>query len=374
MKRFESIRFSAVFTWMLVPVVLIVPKAAKAAGAEWQASVGAQNQDAAKQAMAFLPNELWIYAGDSIAWTSKAGEGHTVTFLKQDLTGASTAGTSRPANGTTGLTGCAGDTQGGTPVTSSGLSFDGTACVNSGPMCDTSLQQTPEPGKCTSGTTYTVTFPTPGNFRFVCLIHQDMNGRVHVLPSGALPYIQADYDDIAADERRDLINDTDGVRARNDSGRSSGPKVIMAGELVATGGGKQYLAIMRFLPESIVVHVGQTVEWTNVHPTEPHTITFGVEPAAPVTQLDVTLDADGARHGTIPNSLAAPSPTCTVGTPCPNTFNSALIGAAIQDQTGQPQPTSVTRARVTFTSPGTYDYFCILHDELGMKGEVVVLP
>jgi len=30
--------------------------------------------------------------------------------------------------------------------------------------------------------------------------------------------------------------------------------------------------------------------------------------------------------------------------------------------------------RVTFTNPGTYDYVCVLHDDLGMQGQVIVLP
>jgi plastocyanin len=32
----------------------------------------------------------------------------------------------------------------------------------------------------------------------------------------------------------------------------------------------------------------------------------------------------------------------------------------------------VTRFRVTFTTPGTFKYRCILHDNLGMVGRVIV--
>jgi plastocyanin len=38
------------------------------------------------------------------------------------------------------------------------------------------------------------------------------------------------------------------------------------------------------------------------------------------------------------------------------------------------QPITVTRFRVTFTKPGTYPFICVLHDDLGMKGKIVVLP
>jgi len=31
-----------------------------------------------------------------------------------------------------------------------------------------------------------------------------------------------------------------------------------------------------------------------------------------------------------------------------------------------------TRFRVTFTAPGTFNYICALHDDLGMKGTVIV--
>ena len=37
--------------------------------AQWTAVVGAQSPDQARQALAFLPNEMWIHAGDNITLT-----------------------------------------------------------------------------------------------------------------------------------------------------------------------------------------------------------------------------------------------------------------------------------------------------------------
>ena len=52
------------------------------------------------------------------------------------------------------------------------------------------------------------------------------------------------------------------------------------GEIVATGGGFQSASLFRFFPETIKVHVGQTVDRTHIDPAQtPHTITFGVGPA-----------------------------------------------------------------------------------------------
>ena len=37
-------------------------------------------------------------------------------------------------------------------------------------------------------------------------------------------------------------------------------------------------------------------------------------------------------------------------------------------------PLGLTRFRVTFTQPGVYQYKCVLHDELGMVEQIIVLP
>jgi len=75
----------------------------------------------------------------------------------------------------------------------------------------------------------------------------------------------------------------------------------------------------------------------------------------------VTVDADGARHAFI----SSPS----------DAVHSGFITESPQDRIGLPQaPLSATRFRVTFTQPGIYHYQCVLHDELGVVGEIIVLP
>src|SRR5580704_8095186 len=65
----------------LISGLLILSQAAQAES--WQATVGAQSPDEGMQALAFLPNEMWIHAGDSITWTFPTPEPHSVTFLKE---------------------------------------------------------------------------------------------------------------------------------------------------------------------------------------------------------------------------------------------------------------------------------------------------
>jgi plastocyanin len=127
-------------------------------------------------------------------------------------------------------------------------------------------------------------------------------------------------------------------------------------------GGAQNLAVMRFKAATKVIHAGQTVEWTNTDPVTRDTITFGTEPADFMPpSANVTVDDDGARSATIN------SPSDSV--------NSGLIVASLHERTGIAQaPLGVTRFRVKFTNPGVYPYICAIHDNLAMKGEVIVLP
>jgi len=86
---------------------------------------------------------------------------------------------------------------------------------------------------------------------------------------------------------------------------------------------------------------------------------------AAVARMNAKAVALGARntHASSPSGLDGPG-HATIGSP--NTsVNSGFTGAAF--------PFGTTFA-ATFTAPGTYHYICALHDDLGMKGTIVVLP
>jgi len=334
--RYElsSLRFSGSACGVLVLAGLVVSHSVPAAADQAQSVVGAQSRDGGRQALAFLPNELWVHVGDSMTWTFITEEKHTVTFLKP--------GQVRPPF------------QAGCPGTSpDGSSYDGTTCLNSGPLV--------------GGQRYTVSFPKAGNFRLVCLVHVDMTGMIHVLdPSEPLPRDEAFYDRQARRERSELLSDASRLERRGiATAERTAENEVSAGisEIVATtGGGSHSAAVMRFLQDTTIVHVGDTVEWTNLGPTVGHTVTFGIEPPDPVTappSPGVTADADGALHAVMG------SPTDSV--------HSGLLRPAPEERVGLAQSLpGITRFRVTFTSPGIFHYICALHDDLGMVGTVIV--
>lgn len=291
-----------------------------------------------KQAIAFLPNEMWIHVGDSINWTSGSDDIHTVSFFVagqayQDFT-----------------VGCPG-------YSAPGTSFDGSHCVSAPPLV--------------TGQSFPIKFTSTGNFKMICLVHPSMTGVIHVLAKTAtLPHDQAFYNDQAEDQQKSLLADADHGHMDMDMKTMVSTRVVPGkasvtagtGEMNGTGAGFQSLSIVRFNNETIEIHAGDTVEWTNLDPSLPHTVTFGTEPTPDQygpPSANVSLDADGARHATI--SFVGES------------VHSGFLVAAALDQSGVTvAPPGATVLRITFTHPGTYDYMCALHDNLGMVGKVVV--
>jgi len=343
--------------WLgMIFVIIVSVCQAQTVPTEWQARVGGQSFDGGVQALAFLPNEMWIHAGDSITWTFSANENHSVTFLK--------VGQIRP----TFAAGCPlpdGTLPNGTTPNPS--TFNGNNCVNSGLIAS-------------PGTRYTVNFPAAGNFVIVCLLHVNQSGTIHVLdPSLPLPHDQAFYDRQAAAEERDLLSDRDGglaAKLREDVAKGSdddghahdGMHIVVmgAGEYAPTPGGAQSVSRMRFGRESIAIHAGQTVEWASSD-VSGHSVQFGPGEFGPLDPLKaspnvvVSRDADGTLHAILTSTN--------------DNLYTGRLAPPSQERTGLGQlAPGATRFRVTFTTPGTYPYICAYHDEIGMKGEVIVLP
>jgi plastocyanin len=361
MQPINRIPSSVVATTMLILAGLTIPRAGY--GAIWNITAGAESADLGRQALAFLPNELWIHAGDSVTWTFASDEPHTVSFLTADQL--------RPTV-----------PHDGDIITPDGSSFDGSAYVNSGELCR-------NPALCPPAVsnTYTVKFPTVGNFKLSCLAHLYMQGRIHVLAvSALLPYDAAGYEQQATVERADLLSD---VSPLPDSRVTALRVIAGVGAVASAGGGFQTAAVMRFFPAIITAHVGDTVEWTNLDAVTNHSVTFGTDPMtlrqpAPigvVPGVNANLDADGALHA----NLNSPTDNVHSGALWPLPADRALNGPNPEvdpalnppDLPQYPLPVGVhdfnQRYRVTFTHAGIYDYHCAYHDNLGMVGRVIVL-
>jgi plastocyanin len=278
----------------------------------WHAIVGTSSRDQAIQGMAFLPGALWIDVGDTVVWTVGSGDIHTVTFLPPGQVPPSFTGTPNQVNRVGGNV------------------YDGKHYFNSGVMTlFPSASGFPHAAK-----TYALTFAVPGDFTYYCLVHPSMIAVVHVRPAGTpYPFSQEEYNNRIQERSQAILHDGQKL-AHIAKGSSSNHNVI-------DGIGDGLASVMRFFPQRIVIHVGDTVTFTNRDVMEPHTVTFGPPPKN-----------DAARYG---------NPSAFNGQP----LNSGFIG---------PFPgTFGPSYTVKFVKAGTYPFYCALHDYLGMDITIVVL-
>ena len=302
----------AALTALAIPVVAGQAASAAAAPVTWHVRVGAETPDMAVAAMSFLPREVWVDAGDTVHWTANSAEPHTVTFLAP--------GTSLPEFN---------------PFDPSQTTAQGPSTYNGTGYHSSGIIATQPIFIFDPVSSYDLTFTTPGDFTYYCLLHGSMmSGTVHVRPAGtAYPYTQEDYDRFGNQQAQA------GLSAGRDAWTQAKLTHATTGHQVLVGIDGEGFGVSRFVRDHVVVHVGDTVAFGVAGPGAPHTVTFGQEPPG----LAIFVPSGDRTHyagGDLNSGLLTP------GSP----FN------------------------VTFTTVGTFHYICAIHDDMGMVGDVVVEP
>ena len=115
-----------------------------------------------------------------------------------------------------------------------------------------------------------------------------------------------------------------------------------------------------FFPDTLQIHVGDTVHW-NRNANEVHTVTFLAGTPLP----DLLMPApDGLPSPLMFNPVAAYPTAPANGQYDGTTFaNSGIIG---------PDPGQAQSFDLTFTTPGTYNYLCLVHG-VTMSGKIIVV-
>jgi len=287
--------------------------AATASPVTWQVRVGAESPDMAVSAMAFLPREVWVNVGDTVNWTADSAEPHTVTFLAP--------GTSLPEFNPF-------DPSQTRPQGPS--SYDGTTYTNSGIVATQPIFVFDNPAS-----SYDLTFTATGDFTYHCLLHGAMmTGVVHVRAAGtAYPYTQQDYNQAGNQQAAKVLT------AGRTAYRQATQTYATTGSQVLVGIDGDGFGVSRFVRDNVVVHVGQSVSFSTAGPGAPHTVTFGHEPPG-LAILAPSGDPTHYNGGDLNSGVLAPGVPFTV----------------------------------TFTAAGKYHYICAIHDDMGMVGDVVVVP
>jgi plastocyanin len=240
--------------------------------------------------------------------------------------------------------------------------------------------------------TLSVTFTQLGRYNYVCLYHMNMKGSVEVVAPGTtgITTQSAVESQAAAMDAMRQAQAAEIYATRDSATRVEGPRgadlwFVRAG----TDARNDSLDIEAFLPGELTIGQGDTVAWYVDH-LAPHTVTF--RPAPDVNQpadLFVLQLPDGTvlppptpGEAPPPEVLAAfenpeTAPRLVFGPGAIKTSNPIYDGRSLYTSgfIGEHPRISTPMDKVwalTFNTPGSFQYVCLLHEELGMKGTINV--
>jgi plastocyanin len=225
--------------------------------------------------------------------------------------------------------------------------FDGTKYANSGIIAK-------DQG-------FNVTFVKQGSYKFLCILHPGMEASIAVVGPTQEATTPARAEFVAQAELAEWLEAGERSSSRAVAGRSLNANGSTTWEVVNPASAGQ-ADVMRFVPPRLQINPGDTVRWRNDTPV-PHTVTF----AAGATPELVLPEPQPAGP---PNLVINPRvlfPVLTGPTYSGQGYvNSGFISAG-------PEATAGTSFSLTFTTPGSYLYICVLHADQGMAGAIEVL-
>jgi plastocyanin len=308
----------------------------------------------------FMPSRLVIAAGDSVTFSSASF--HTVTYNPKPIPLI----LPDPAKGTyAGLADAA-----GTPFYFADLgkfvynpqafgpfgpkTISGSTPVSSGALSPRGPKAPPA--------TATYAFPKPGTYHLFCTLHPGMKATVVVKPAGSA--VPKTPDQVKAQALQVQAAQYPKAIALNKT-KVGAPNTVAMG----VGGPVTMLA---YYPKVLKVKAGTTVTFVNKAPSEVHNIVFGPKNY---------LEQWGKKTDLLPQGPTAPNqvtPILPYGTdPAPLTYDGATTHGngffATPITAGAPIPGLARSSKVTFSTPGTYHYFCWIHGP-DMSGTIVVTP
>jgi plastocyanin len=315
----------------------------------WRVQAGHMSMEEMIEALAFFPNEITVNVGDRIFFDLHGF--HTVTFPGEMgapvlfVPESEALGTPAAGEGERLVANPAG------AFPSGPLVHDGVSYLNSG---------LPDP----TMPPVVIEFTQPGTFDYLCLPHAAvMKATVIVQEQGAeRPHDQASYDQMAAEQMEAIIEQGRALVEQHAGPATPAAEGGAVHEVVA-GVGEDQAQVLRFLPERLETAAGDTVRWTNLGVTEPHTVTFLGETAPPELIL---IEPQPAGPPLLVLNPEVMEPT---GDPSYVGASFANSGLLLDDETGLISGVDLPDTwELTFDQPGEYPYYCVLHAFPGGEG------
>jgi len=309
----------------------------------------------------FLPRAIKIRVGDKIRYSTVTF--HTASYVgttavgppfMPDTTGAKYSGLNDSAGAPfwfNGLTRFIYNLQVFLPV--------GTAAVTAGSVHSTGAIAPSDAGPGSA----TLSFPKAGTYQMVCLLHPGMVQTVTVKAKKK----KVKVDTKAAVRTRIARETTAGwARATTAAGTPVPANTVFAG--VDAG----QTTLLAFLPATLTVPVGTTVNFTDMSPSEPHNEGFGPQSWIDgfMGQSDIFPSPGGANQAP-PLFIYGSGPPGSYVHTGSNHGNGFLAPGLTDDKPGDPPNGLPQTNRITFTKPGTYHYYCLLHGP-DMSGDIIV--
>ena len=136
--------------------------------------------------------------------------------------------------------------------------------------------------------------------------------------------------------------------------------------LVGLEQSNQGIGIMAYFPRSVIIHLGDTVQWVQ-NSNEIHTVTF----PDGILQWDLLLPSDNVVADPDVSPLVFAPAVVLQNPPSGSEYGGGIGGFANSGLMGR-ESGQVREYDLTFTSEGTFNYFCVVHGRV-MSGEVVVV-
>ena len=208
---------------------------------------------------------------------------------------------------------------------------------------------------------YTLTFSKPGTYKVRDAVRPEVVSTVVVVKKGRrIPSRAADRATVAKQITK---------RVREANKRNA---LAPAADTIHIGNDTRHLSLFKFFPGDLTVKSGTTVTIdTGTRVTDVHDLAIG--PDAFMTTLNQALiTGPGAGGLGINPAIAYPSQPPTAPAVFGGTENGGFVNTGLLDtDPTSPLPGS---ARITFTTPGTYKYVCLVHSDgiNGMAGTITV--
>jgi plastocyanin len=304
----------------------------------------------------FFPHGVTIHAGDSVKFV-QAGNFHTVDIPAK---GQGVLGLVAPTGNTVaGVNDAAGQ-----PFWFNGnpeLGFNhGLLAPIFGSKVKYTGKKRVESGLPVKKGSLTVKFTKAGSYSYFCDIHPNMSGKVTVKPkSKSIPSAKSDARTLKNQVKRD-VKIAKSVR-----------HTVAPADVVNVGAhGSHGVEYYQMFPATLTVHAGTTVNFRMMKgSTEDHSATFGpTSYLKPIEQSfanpsppSFALDSRGVYQSEPPGQLASLSPLL---------HGNGFWNSGVLDQDSS-TPLANNNS-VKFDTPGTYDFFCVIHTN--MHGTVHVIP